>query len=100
LSSAASIAGVFAPDVHNVDPATRGVADVKHRIVAVASRSEQKARAFVNDKLNGDASIRVHGSYEALFADDNVDVIYVSTPHALHYQNVRAALDAVRVKVG
>jgi predicted dehydrogenase len=35
-----------------------------------------------------------HGSYEALVAADDVDLVYVGTPHPLHVRNVRLALEA------
>src|SRR6478609_8349162 len=37
---------------------------------------------------------RAHGSYEELVADPEVDVVYVATPHVLHDQNTRLALEA------
>jgi predicted dehydrogenase len=37
---------------------------------------------------------RAHGSYEALVADDDVDVVYVATPHPLHLACARLALEA------
>lgn len=49
-------------------------------VVAVGSRTEESAKKFA-DKYQID---RVHGSYEALLADPNVDAVYVSTPHPLH----------------
>lgn len=50
------------------------------RIVAVASRSEDTARAFA--AAHGIA--RHHGSYEALLADAEVDVVYLPLPNSLH----------------
>src|SRR5258708_3772356 len=49
-------------------------------LVAVASRTESKAREFA--KLY--QIPHAHGSYEALLADPNVDVVYISTPHPQH----------------
>jgi len=34
----------------------------------------------------------VHGSYEALLADDEVDIVYVATPHPHHAENALAAI--------
>jgi predicted dehydrogenase len=36
----------------------------------------------------------VYPSYEALLADDSIDVVHLTTPNALHYEQVRAALGA------
>jgi len=35
-----------------------------------------------------------HASYEALAADRDVDIVYVATPHPMHFANARMALDA------
>jgi predicted dehydrogenase len=58
-------------------------------IAAVGSRSMASAEAFAAE-FGG----RPHASYEALVADPDVDVIYIATPHALHLENARLALDA------
>ncbi|GAA6017496.1 hypothetical protein JCM11491_006843 [Sporobolomyces phaffii] len=88
------IAQQFAHDLI-VDPATRDAHDVAHRIVAVASRSQDKARKFVGD-LGADASkdVETYGTYEELYRDERVDVIYIATPHSHHYRNVHDALTA------
>lgn len=49
-------------------------------VVAVGSRSADKAQHFA--KRHGIA--KAHGSYEALAADPDVDVIYIATPHPQH----------------
>lgn len=54
------------------------------KLYAAASRSLDKAQAFAQE-LGFEKS---YGSYEALVADPKVDVIYIATPHALHYQHV------------
>lgn len=62
------------------------------RLAAVGSRSEHGARAFA--EAYGDERTRAHGSYAALLADPDVDVVYVATPHALHLDGARAAFEA------
>ncbi len=59
-------------------------------LVAVGSRARDTAEAF------GDAFgvPRRHGSYEALAADEDVDVVYVATPHSLHRDNTLLCLEA------
>ncbi|MGH8839068.1 MAG: Gfo/Idh/MocA family protein [Jiangellaceae bacterium] len=60
------------------------------RIVAVSSRVKERAQVFA-----GEFGIpRAYGSYADLLADDDVDVVYVATPHAQHAEIVDAALDA------
>jgi xylose dehydrogenase (NAD/NADP) len=63
-----------------------GVADV----VAVASRGSERAAAYARDK----AIPRAHGSYEALLADDEIDIVYISLPNALHLPWAVRALEA------
>jgi len=59
-------------------------------LVAVGSRAQATAEAF---GAAFDVAHR-HASYEALAADPEVDVIYVSTPHPLHCENTLLCLDA------
>jgi len=59
-----------------------------HQVVAVGSRTQESADAFA--ARFGIA--QAHGSYEALAADPEVDIIYVSTPHPLHAENTKLAL--------
>lgn len=52
------------------------------RLAAVGSRTEAAAERFGTEfGLTADAC---HGSYEALLADERVDVVYLSTPHPTH----------------
>jgi predicted dehydrogenase len=60
------------------------------RVVAVASRSIDRARAFA-----GRHGIeRAHGSYAAIVEDPDVDVLYLATPHPQHHAVALAALRA------
>ncbi len=59
-------------------------------LVAVGSRSKEKAEAF-----GAEFNIpRRHGSYEALLADPEVDVVYISTPHPQHAEWAVKAAEA------
>jgi xylose dehydrogenase (NAD/NADP) len=59
-------------------------------VVAVGSRSMDAGRAFAD--ANGIA--RVHGTYEGLLADPDVDAVYIPLPNALHHPWTLAALAA------
>jgi len=59
-------------------------------VAAVGSRTEGSAQEFA-DRFGIPA---VHASYEALVADDSVDIVYVSTPHPFHFANTTLALNA------
>jgi predicted dehydrogenase len=59
-------------------------------IVAVGSRTQEAADAFARRFSIPHA----HGSYDALWADDDVDVVYIASPHSHHRAMTIAALDA------
>jgi predicted dehydrogenase len=65
-------------------------AHTTQQVVAVGSRSAERAQAFAAE--HGIA--RAHGSYAALVDDPEVDVIYVATPHSEHRANALAAIAA------
>jgi len=58
-------------------------------LVAVGSRRLAAAQAFATE--HGGTP---YGSYEELVADPAVDIVYVATPHALHLDNARLAIEA------
>jgi predicted dehydrogenase len=60
------------------------------RGVAIGSRRMETALSFAE---RFELPNR-HGSYEALVADPEVDVVYVATPSSFHFENVRLALRA------
>lgn len=75
-----------APINRHLIPAIRAAG--RAELLAVASRSTDTATAYAAE---WDIP-RAYGSYEALLADPDVDVVYVSTPHSLHAEwTVRAA---------
>jgi predicted dehydrogenase len=59
-------------------------------VTAVGSRSQDSADDFAARF----GIPRAHGSYEALYADADVDIVYVASPHSHHHQMTIAALDA------
>ena len=61
-----------------------------HAVTAVGSRSQASAERFA--KALGIPT--AHGSYEALVADPNVDIIYIATPHPQHISAAKLALNA------
>lgn len=57
-------------------------------LYAVASRTEEKAKAFA-EKYGA----KVHyGNYETLIQDEQVELIYIATPNHLHYAQARACI--------
>jgi len=53
------------------------------RLVAVASRSEKKAQAFATS-FN---IPKAYSNYEEMINDDEIDVVYVATPHHRHKED-------------
>jgi predicted dehydrogenase len=68
----------------------RALKDTPGAVLAgVGSRTVDTAEAFARE-FGGKA----YGSYEALAAADDIDLIYIGTPHPMHAENVRMALNA------
>jgi predicted dehydrogenase len=75
------IASAFAADLSHVGDA---------QAVAVGSRTLSTAEAFA-ERFD---ITRSHGSYDDLVQDPDVDVVYVSTPHPMHYDCAMLAIRA------
>ncbi len=59
-------------------------------LLAVASRSQEKADAFAKQQ----GAAKAYGSYEALLADKEVDCVYIATPHPVHVEWAIKAVEA------
>ena len=73
------IANKFATDLSTVEDS---------QLVAVASRSQQKADKFAF-KYN---SKKAYDSYEKLVKDSQVDAVYIATPHRFHKEHTLLCL--------
>ena len=80
ILSTGTIATKFAEGLQSVPDA---------ELVAVGSRSQTTADAF-GDKFGIEHR---YDTYEALAADDSIDVIYVGTPHSFHKENTLLCLN-------
>ena len=58
-------------------------------LFGVASREIDKAKKFA-DQFN---SIIYYDSYEKLAKDSKIDIIYIATPHAFHFENAMMCLE-------
>ena len=87
ILGAGGIAGRFATEVPNLSSG---------RVSAVGSRDKAKAQAFIDARPAAAKAgpVRAHGSYEDLVADQDVDAVYVATPHSLHAEHALMALAA------
>jgi predicted dehydrogenase len=61
-------------------------------VLAVASRAGERSAAFAARW----EIPRSYGSYEALVADPDIDIVYVATPHNAHFPCAQLALEAGR----
>lgn len=60
------------------------------KLYAIANRTYSKAVAFAERY----GVQRVYESIDQLFEDDNVDIVFISTPHNTHMEFIRKALNA------
>jgi len=56
---------------------------------AIASRDKEKAVTFAREY----GFLNAYGSYEELINDPHVDLIYIATPHAFHYEQMRLCIE-------
>lgn len=59
-------------------------------LVAVASRTIETAKKF-SDQYS---IPKAYASYQELFADDDIDAVYVASPHSLHLENSTDAINS------
>lgn len=56
---------------------------------AIASRSLERAEKFAKDF----GAEKAYGSYEELLKDENVDLVYIATPHSHHCEQIKLCVD-------
>jgi predicted dehydrogenase len=64
----------------------KGMDDVE--AYAIASRHQETADAFAREW----GFTRAYGSYEAMLNDEQVQLVYIATPHSLHYENAKQCI--------
>lgn len=74
------IAGKFATDLKEVEHA---------ELYAVASRSQLKAKDFAQKH----GATNFYSNYEAMLKDENLDVVYIATPHVFHHAQALICLE-------
>ncbi|MEW6996462.1 Gfo/Idh/MocA family protein [Colwelliaceae bacterium BS250] len=74
-----NIAHKFASDLVNLEGA---------QLYAVASRSKMKAQQFAQQYQ----AVNYYSSYEELILDEQIDAVYIATPHAFHQQHSEMCL--------
>ncbi|KAE8153712.1 hypothetical protein BDV25DRAFT_18399 [Aspergillus avenaceus] len=68
-------------------------APITHEIQAIGSSSLDKARRFVAQSCP-DRTARLYDSYQQVYEDPDVDVVYIGTPHGYHHRDCLAAIAA------
>ena len=83
--------GIFGASriAHDFLVAMKTLPENEHTVVAVASRSLERATEFAGKHDIGKA----YGSYEELARDENVEVVYVGTLHPAHAPLCKLALN-------
>jgi dihydrodiol dehydrogenase / D-xylose 1-dehydrogenase (NADP) len=93
--SRSSIASVFLSDIvllrEDSDP-------IKHEIVAVSTTGshERVQKWLAEHNVPNASSVKIYSSWEKMLEEGDFDIMYISTPHPLHYQHVLAALKRKR----
>ena len=80
--------GVLGAGIRSYSTAPAMVAVEEVECYAVASRTYEKAKAFA-DTFGFE---KAYGSYEAMLEDDQVELVYVATPHSHHYEHMMLCL--------
>ncbi|HHD2603074.1 TPA: Gfo/Idh/MocA family protein [Clostridium perfringens] len=62
---------------------------VNGEVYAVASRNKERAEKFARENnVKKD-----YGSYDEIIKDENIDVVYIATPHSNHYEYIIKSLN-------
>jgi dihydrodiol dehydrogenase / D-xylose 1-dehydrogenase (NADP) len=96
LLGLSSIASTFVADLLLSQTAS---AKVSHKIVCVSStKTKAKAAQWLKRAgLRDESRVEIFASYEDMLRAGNFDVVYVSTPHPLHYLQAKAALEILEM---
>lgn len=62
---------------------------VNGEVYAVASRNKERAEKFARENNVKKA----YGSYDEIIKDENIDVVYIATPHSNHYDYIIKSLN-------
>ncbi|BCS23758.1 Gfo/Idh/MocA family protein [Aspergillus puulaauensis] len=70
---------------------SRPDAKVRHIVHAIGTSDVNRGKSFAQ-KYCPDENPKIYGRYEDVYADPDVDIVYIGTPHAFHKKN---CLDAI-----
>ena len=88
--SLSTIASTFLPDLL----AKHETSDIEHSLVAVSTTSgaERAAEWLTKYEIPNVPSIAIYDSWREMLEHGDFDIVYISTPHTLHYEHVKEAL--------
>ena len=91
--SLSNIASVFLPDLLG-----REDAEYDHKLVAISTTgSNERAQKWLKDnKIPDHDSVVVYNSWERMLEEADFDIVYISTPHPLHYEGILKAIECKR----
>jgi len=91
--SLSNIATVFLPDLLG-----REDAQYEHKLVAISTTgsNERAQKWFKAHKIPNPESIVVYNSWQTMLEQGDFDIVYISTPHPLHYEEILKALKCKR----
>ncbi len=91
--SLSNIASIFFPDLLG-----REDSQFEHKLVAISTTgSNERAQTWFKDnKIPDPESIVVYNSWQMMLQQADFDVVYISTPHPLHYEGVLKGLELKR----
>jgi predicted dehydrogenase len=85
ILGAGSIARVMATTINKMNTSGSNIV----RLAAVASRSLDKSKQFASE-FNIE---KAYGSYDELYNDPDIDLVYIATPHNFHYEQCKSCLE-------
>ncbi|KAJ5153471.1 uncharacterized protein N7482_009949 [Penicillium canariense] len=93
--SLSNIASVFLPDLLLPRESS---ASIKHELVSVSTTggASRAAEWLTQNKIPNAESVTVYHSWEEMLEKGDFDIVYISTPHPLHYAHVQKALRCKR----
>lgn len=74
------IAGVMADTINRMQDSV---------LYAISARNMERAQKFA-DKYGAE---KAYGSYEDMLCDDNVELVYIATPHSHHYEHMKMCIE-------
>jgi dihydrodiol dehydrogenase / D-xylose 1-dehydrogenase (NADP) len=91
LLGLSGISELFVPDLLLPRPES---STLHHRITAVSTTgSVDRARQWLAQRnVPEPSSVQVYSSYERMLETGGFDIVYISTPHSLHFLHARAAI--------